>query len=264
MSRISVCFIIVAVLLAVVGVPLLVAVARKSVLQQHTEKVVVVGIDGLGTKNIASTDTPNFDLLKLNGKYTRATIDPNSYSSGPNWAGMLTGHTSETSGVSDNACVKPKHETLFDIVPTAVFSQWETIKCYSDNIARYTKDTSYYEQNLNTASILDIMTGNESLVFVHIDVLDYESHKNGASSSPYKRALQEIDKTLLPIVVDYVDNHNATLILSADHGSDLKSTGHSWDTVPLIFYGSGVDEVNLPVLAESRDVYYYVRFLLGQ
>ena len=266
MSQSSVCFIIAAVYLIVIGVPLLVAVTRKkNAWQQYSEKVIVVGIDGLGTTNLASTRTPNFDSLKLNGKYTTASIDPNSFSSGPNWVGMLTGHSSDTSGVGlHDDCTQPDYPTLFDEFPSAVFAQWKTITCYSNNIKRVAKNTLSPGKLFHQEELKKTLNGNETFVFIHIDVLDESSHANGASSQHYKSTLQELDKTFLPIVIDYIDNHNATLILSADHGSDLKSAGHSWDTVPLIFYGEGVEAIDLPVLAQSRNVYSYVHFFLGR
>ena len=269
MSQSTTYLIIAAVLLIVIGVPLLVSVNRENVRQmngtQYSKKVVFVGLDGLGTANIASTSTPNFDSLKLNGKYTKATIDPNSNLSGPNWVGMLTGHTSDTSGIGlSNDCTQPDYPTLFDEFPSAVFAQWKTITCYSNNIKRVAKNTISPGKLFHQEELKKTLNGSETFVFIHIYVLDASSHTYGASSQHYKSTLQELDKTFLPFVIDYIDDHNATFILSADHGSDLKSVGHSWDTVPLIFYGEGVEAINLPVLAESRDVYYYVHFLLGQ
>lgn len=267
MSQSSICFIIAAVYLIVIGVPLLVTVTRKNAWQQYSEKVIVVGIDGLGTTNLASASTPNFDSLKLKGKYTTATIDPNSFFSGPNWVGMLTGHTSDTSGAgwfNWDDCTQPDYPTLFDEFPSAVFAQWNTITCYSDSISRVANSTSSPGRLFDDEALRDTLDGNETFVFIHIDKLDKSGHAHGGSSKQYKSTLQQVDKTLLPLVVDYVDNHNATLIVSADHGFDLESAEHSWDTVPLIFYGEGVEAIDLPVLAQSRDVYFYVHFLLGR
>lgn len=225
----------------------------------RSQKVILLGFDGLGMDNIASVDTPNLDAIMQQGVYAAVQIDPNSYSSGPNWAGMLTGHTSETSGISNNDCVKPAHETLFDMVPSAVFSQWSGIKCYSDNITRYYGD--YQRRNLNMTTILDIMTGNESFVFLHVDILDHESHTNGASSPYYKAALTDLD-SILPHIQDFVNENNATLIISADHGSDQTGYGHSWGRVPIIIYGKNAHTLRLARSGRNRDVFSYIVQLL--
>lgn len=265
MSQSSTYFIIAAVVFIVISVPLLVAVTKKSVPKRYTEKVVFVGFDGLGTANLALQVTPNFDFLKAHGKYTEATIDPNSKSSGPNWVGMLTGHNSETSGSgSQNECAEPLVPTLFDEFDSAVYTQWSIILCYSHNIHRFAQDKCSSNFLFNEKKLNDTLLGNESFAFVHIDALDCASHGHGASSNQYRRTLEDIDSTLLPLIVRYVDSHNATLIISADHGSNLKSTGHSWDTVPLILYGKGVEAIDLPVTAESHEVYDHVHFLLGR
>ena len=88
-------YIIIAVVVAVlICVPILVSVTVDSDVlhdygQQHTEKV-IIGFGWTRSANLASVATPNFDVIKQNGRYTKASIDPNSFSSGPNWSGMLT------------------------------------------------------------------------------------------------------------------------------------------------------------------------------
>lgn len=255
---------IVAILIILVCVPVLFHVNVQSPKPQYTQKVIVVGFDGLGDPNLASTETPHFDFLKRSGKYTKASIDPNSKLSGPNWIGMLTGHNSDTSGSGlQNECVAPSVPTLFDEFPSAVYTQWSIIPCYSKNILRLSQDKCSSDFLFDAEKVNATLHGEESFVFVHIDALDCVSHGHGATSSQYKDKLQEIDSTFLPTLIDFVDTHNATLIVSADHGSNMKAKGHSRDTVPLFLYGKGVEAVHLPVVAKNRDVYSYVHFLLG-
>ena len=177
---------------------------------------------------------------------------------------MLTGHTSHTSGIKYNDCKKPRYPTLFDEFSSAVYAQWEIITCYSDRISRTAKTTQSPGKLFNEEELNATLYGNEPFVFVHIDVLDKASHAYGASGEQYKRNLKELDASFLPLIKQYLDTHNATLIISADHGSNTKAKGHSWDTVPLIFYGEGLGALRLPDVAESRDVYFYVHTLLGR
>ena len=190
--------------------------------RQSPHKVVLLGIDGLGAQNLKQAHTPNLDSMH----YQETNIDPNSYASGPNWVAMLTGHNSDTSGVKNNDCKMPAHKTLFDEYTSAVYTQWDNIKCYSDNIQRYAYVPWTDQQLFDETRLNDTLHGNESFVFIHIDVLDSYSHRYGADSDAYTQALAALDNTLLPILLTY------NLVVSADHGS--QSTGHSYDKVPIL------------------------------
>ena len=129
---------------------------------------------------------------------------------------MLTGHTSDTSGFGlHNDCTQPDYPTLFDEFPSAsicaVEDNYVLLKQYktSSKTYHFSPEKLFHQEELKKT-----LNGSETFVFIHIDVLDASSHAHGASSQHYKSTLQELDKTFLPIVIDYIDDHNATLILS--------------------------------------------------
>ena len=207
---------------------IVIAIVTTILLVQHrprlrTHKVVLLGLDGLGVSNLRQANTPNLDSLY----YQEVDIDPNSYESGPNWVGMFTGHNSDTSGILNNECKPPAYKTLFDEYTSAVYTQWDYIKCYSDNIDRYTY-APYTGDLFNETLLIDTLHGNESFVFIHIDVLDHYSHLVGADNDTFVQALEAIDSRLVPLLMSH------TLVVAADHGSKQGGTGHSYDRVPIL------------------------------
>lgn len=232
--RVCIVIAIIYIIIAIVTTILLVEHGPR--LRMHaniSQKVVLLGLDGLGASNLRQANTPNLDSLY----YQEVSIDPNSYDSGPNWVGMLTGHSSDTSGIRNNECRLPVHKTLFDEYTSAVYTQWSNIKCYSHNINRYTY-APYTGDLFNETLVIDTLHGNESLVFIHIDVLDHYSHFVGADSDTFVEALETIDRKLVPLLMSH------SLVVSADHGSNQGGTGHSYDRVPILTqYATTCDSV---------------------
>lgn len=189
-----------------------------------SQKVVLLGLDGLGAQNLKQAFTPHLDSMH----YQEAHVDPNSVLSGPNWVKRLTGYDSDITGIYNNTCKLPKRKTLFDEYPSAVYTQWDTIKCYSDNIARYAYKYFTADELFDTVLLNDTLHGNESFVFVHIDVLDYYSHAVGSEHDAFVDALEKLDRTLLPLIMPY------DLVVTGDHGSKRGGIGHSRDKVPVL------------------------------
>ena len=215
--------IITAIIYIIIAIVTIILLVQQRGPRVRSHKVVLLGLDGLGVPNLRRANTPNLDSLY----YQEVSIDPNSYDSGPNWVGMLTGHNSDTSGISNNECILPAHKTLFDEYPSAVYTQWDIIQCYSHNIQRYTY-APYTGELFNETLLKDTLDGNESFVFIHIDVLDHYSHLVGADTATFVQALEAIDSKLMPLLMSH------TLVVASDHGSKQGGKGHSYDRVPIL------------------------------
>lgn len=236
------CAVAILCMVIIVVVIMLITRRKQSAPRKVSEKVVLLGLDGLGVQNLKQVSTPNLDSMH----YQESSIDPHSRLSGPNWVGILTGYDSDTSGIYNNECKLPEHKTLFDEYTSAVYTQWDVIKCYSNNIDRYS--FQYFTDRIFNESLLnDTLQGNESFVFIHIDVLDYYSHTLGADSNEFEESLKAIDSELMPLLMPY------DLVVTADHGSKRGGTGHSRDRVPILTNG----------VTTYSHVYNIIREMLG-
>src|SRR3954470_14067976 len=89
------------------------ALACAAVASCQSQRAVLLGIDGLGSKGLASAHTPNIDSLRRNGAWTLHARGVMPTSSSPNWASMIMGAGPEQHGVTSNDW-KPDQ---FDIAP---------------------------------------------------------------------------------------------------------------------------------------------------
>jgi predicted AlkP superfamily pyrophosphatase or phosphodiesterase len=172
--------------------------------------------------------------------------------SGPNWVGILSGCNSGKSKVVNNECVLPRCTTLLNN-DTAVYSEWDKIRCYSENIGLYK-----LSHGANMTTIMSVIDSKYKFVFLHLDELDAISHSYGSGHIRYKNKLKQLDDEVVGPIINYVDSTNATLIITADHASDLFGYGHSWLPVPIILYGKGISKGKIWQKTRNRDVYKFI------
>lgn len=234
----------------------------------HTKKVILLGVDGLGSHNLErANDVTNFNFLLNHGMWTLDTkIDPQYDGSGPNWVGILSGRNSYSSGIHDNRCEMPKHDVIMNQLEkegksVAVSSQWDIVACYCNNISLY-----LYEPRLKTnmSRLMNTIKSNYSFIFIHVDNMDYYGHRNGGGSDRYNEEVNFVDKDILKPILDYVkETPNTTLLLTADHGHELTSTSHSSTKypVPFLAYGTGITPGKINGI-RNTEIYHIIKRLL--
>lgn len=220
-----------------------------------SEKIILLGFDGLGSHNLETVNNlTNFQYLFDNGMWTLDAKTDDIVLSGPNWVGILSGCNSRKSKISNNQCILPQCKTLLNN-NSAVYTEWDIIKCYSQNIGLYK-----YNSRPNMSTIMSVIDSNYKFVFIHLDELDATGHSYTASHIFYKNKLKQLDDEVLGPVIEYVDSKNATLIVTSDHAFDLHGYGHSNLPVPLILYGKGVNKRRI-YNTKNSDVFKYINQL---
>lgn len=244
-------------IVAVVVVIFVVLMNNKSkITLGRSEKIILLGFDGLGSHNLKTVNNlTNFQYLFDNGMWTLDAQTDDVVLSGPNWVGILSGCTSRKSKVTNNQCIIPRCKTLLTD-NSAVYTEWDIIKCYSENIGLYK-----YNSRPNMTTIMSVIDSNYKFVFLHLDELDAAGHSYTASHIFYKNKLKQLDDEVLGPIIEYVDSNNATLIITSDHAFDLHGYGHSGLPVPVILYGKGVDKGRIKGNTKNRDVFKYVNQL---
>jgi 2,3-bisphosphoglycerate-independent phosphoglycerate mutase len=229
-----------------------------------SKHVLFLGLDGLGSRNLARAKTPNIDFIKNNGAWTsEVSIDPNSNGSGPNWVGMLSGHDSTTSDIVDHSCKKPKYPTVIDQLmqankTVAVSTQWHKVKCFINNV-------TYYQDEKRTLTdiprLINTVHRGYSFIFIHVDNLDFLGHRVSGGSNTYTKEVEKVDNDYVGPLLDYVKHtDDYTLLIASDHGHELTSKDHSNDAVSFFMYGKGIQRGKLQPM-KNVAVYEYLKKL---
>jgi predicted AlkP superfamily pyrophosphatase or phosphodiesterase len=223
-------------------------------------RVVVLGIDGLGSDNVwrdtfrgvPAPEIPNIDGLRQAGAYTlEARIDPLNFS-GPNWMGMLTGSLSSEHGVDSNGCTRGRGlPTVFDVLHEAFerrtiasVYEWDRIGCYGEPPVVGRLETAT-ERETADGVIAAMADDRLTFAFVHFERLDEAGHGHGGHSVEYKERIESIDGEIgrvLAVISSSAYADSTFVILTSDHGHRPGGGGHSSsdDPVPFIVTGPGV------------------------
>lgn len=249
-------------------------------------RVVLLGIDGLGSKGLAAAHTPNIDAMRSRGAWTLHARGVMPTSSSPNWASMIMGAGPEQHGVTSNAW-KPDdfgiapvctgrggifptiYGLLRDERPKAVigtFSEWED---YDRLVERGVADVMGHPDGPRKNNVEPFKGGGQTIamateflrtrkpdfLFIQLDLVDHAGHHFGHLTPEYIAAVQEADR-LVGLLVAAVQESGASrpvMLLTADHGGVGKK--HGGDTmaeieIPWIVEGPGIvrgHEVAKPV-----------------
>lgn len=230
-----------------------------------SKHVVFLGLDGLSSRNLERAKTPNIDFIKNNGAWTsKVSIDPYSNGSGPNWIGMLSGHDSTSSNITDNSCKKPKYPTIMDQLiqankTVAVSTQWHRVKCFINNVTYYQDEK---RAQTDIPRLINTIHNGYSFVFIHVDNLDFIGHRFSGGSNTYTKEVEKVDNDYVGPLLDYVRHTDGyTLIISSDHGHKLTSKDHSNDPVSFFMYGKGIQKGKLHPM-KNVNIYNYLKQLL--
>ncbi|MDR2981013.1 MAG: alkaline phosphatase family protein [Puniceicoccales bacterium] len=215
-----------------------------------TNKVLIIGIDGVRTDALLSASTPNIDSLwrgnagayRFDAKTDDVTI------SGPSWTTMLTGVGSAKHGVKNNnmsgghftnyntnyVSFMDRLEAANPTIQTAAISQWEPTNSIFSNIDYKAtgNGASVKNQAVELLSGQNVTVSNPDAIFLHFDDVDGAGHSSGYLSQSAITAVQTIDGYIGEILAavrsrDTYAEENWLIMLSSDHGGNGSSHGGS-------------------------------------
>ncbi len=232
----------------------------------NTPRVLVLGIDGMGSHFLDSAKTPHFDEIAKNGAYTfkARTIMPSV--SAPAWSSFFTGATVERHGVGgnswtvDNKVLEPVYKGKHDMFPT-IFGEirehapdakigavyhWGSI---GNLIEKGVCDFSVHAEPEceTTKKACELLESEKpDFMFVHLDHVDHAGHHGGYRSDEYAMSIEKAD-SLVGVFIDKLKELNmmeeTTVFVISDHGGINKGHGGSSPdemVVPFYIYGKGV------------------------
>ncbi len=247
-------------------------------------RVVILGIDGLGTHNVwrdmykgvPPPEIPNIESLAATGAYSlHAGIDPLNFS-GPNWMGMLTGSSSSEHGVESNACTRGAAlPTIFEVLhdafdqrTLAVVHEWDRIACYYEPTSVGLRIKTRDEHD-TAQKVIDILADDQVIfVFAHFDRLDAAGHEYGGNSTEYKARMESIDGEIGRILTAIRASPQAEstyVILTSDHGHRPDGGGHSSseEPTPFIVNGPGVVPGEITAAVRNNQIAPLVAHIFG-
>ena len=206
------------------------------------DRVIFIGIDGLGERNLGLVDMPTLDAMFDASLYTKkALIDRRNWS-GPNWQGVLTGYTSDDCG-GDGFCSR---KTIWDVAQerdktVAMFSNWEGFEAFGDPASRVASMGMY---GLNITWVNEIIDAAQTYDFTFIHVVDLDIGGHHHSVTEYQDAAAFYETNLLRPIWDFVETEgNVGVVLCADHGTLLRfecGSDHDNGPVPFLAYTPGI------------------------
>ena len=210
--------------------------------EKRSNKVLIVGIDGVRSDVISSENSP-FLYSFLNSSISYSNLnhktEKDTYS-GPNWTSILTGVHYEKHNVLDNSFENNQLE-LYPNFFNYLESSMENHESYSltnwvplnQNVLKNDVDYAnmeYYSDSLvfefSKDIISEINTEHPSSIFIQFDELDGAGHEFGFSkdSEEYTQTLKQIDLYIneLYLLVEQRRNNgeNWLVIFVSDHGGD--------------------------------------------
>jgi len=239
--------------------------------------VVLVSIDGLAPRFLASTPTPFLDRLAKNGRAAKSayTVMPSK---------TLPAHTSMLSGVGPEV-----HGFRFNFYQSGrqleietVFSQCrhEALRCglfagksKLAHFAEFETGVERFEWQPESPVILErardyILSRSPSFVMIHLPEVDWAGHKNGWGSEAQRAVIEATDALLGAFMENMVAQvkRPLTLIVTADHGGHKKKHGSDLPEdmlIPWLAWGDGVDASRALDRVEIADTAATVLGLLG-
>ena len=177
------------------------------------EHVLLIGVDGAYAPAVQKVKTPNIDLIVQNGSVTwnaytggiLGTPSQQTTYSGPGWDSMLTGVWANKHGIKSNffrdLSNLPKYPHLFTRIRERMLSAYLVSVVTWTPINRWImSDSDYFHREKSDSktvqlAIEQIKRFGPTVLFVHLDSVDWAGHKHGfrASRPEYAKAIAKID-----------------------------------------------------------------------
>lgn len=239
--------------------------------------VVLISIDGLAPRFLATTPTPRIDRLASEGVVATSarTVVPSI---------TMTSHTSMISGVSPS--VHGIHFNRYQPwskvgVPTIYTECWRAhLRCglFSGkrkfaHFAEYESGVERYRWGPDARSVLEqaldyIRTASPDFAMIHLAEVDLAGHDEGWGSDLQRENIRRVD-TLLGEFLDELSDwlvRPLVLIVTADHGGRDRGHGSDRDddvAIPWIAWGEGISAGGLSADVRTVDTAATVVSLLG-
>lgn len=212
-----------------------------SLTTQASNKVVVIGVDGLGGHYINQTPTPTLDRMAHEGAHTLSMQNVLPIISGPNWTAMISGsYPSKNKVTSNTDLYKNQVETLFSAYRTQYpqGQMWTLYEWGGFQSLLNTSDAFQINEKVEeamaipqTMALMQSETCLPDLLFLHLDYVDHAGHSEGWGSIAYLNAVTKADSQigeLLNAIDECNDTDAVTIMVISDHGG-FKETHQSWD-----------------------------------
>ncbi|WP_327090472.1 alkaline phosphatase family protein [Nonomuraea sp. NBC_01738] len=236
-----------------------------------SDKVLVIGMDGLRHDRIAAADAPNLDSLMATGTFGTSLLYANpmaATSSGPGWSTIATGVWPDLHGVKDNSFTGKR----YDLYPDFLTRLENLNGAYSTYAALDWKplaDQGTFSSRIDTRYILDgdangysgqdaliaanaetvLRDQNPDAAFVYFGNTDIVAHNSGATSNAYLQAIATIDGYIGRLLSAIrarptYGSERWTIVAATDHGH-ADAGGHG---------GSSIEERRTFVLASGPGI----------
>ncbi|MEU6864082.1 alkaline phosphatase family protein [Streptomyces sp. NPDC046876] len=226
-----------------------------------TDKVLVIGLDGVVLDRVKAAHAPNLNGMMAQGLTARSTLYASpmaATSSGPGWSTIATGVWPDKHGVKDNSFTGKNYGAYPDFLTrienakpslnTYAAADWEPITSTDQNgpifSAKVDKRLSlkgdrdgYGSEDPKTAAAAaaELRDQNPDAAFVYLGQIDSAGHSYGAASQQYLDAISRVD-TLVGQLLTAVAarptyaQENWKILVTTDHGH-TDAGGHGGSTI---------------------------------
>ena len=223
-----------------------------------TQRLIFILVDGLRMDTAENKKVmPNLAALRERGASATIHSEPPSYSE-PAYTTLLTGARPD---ISDGPPVNLEYETIYTFSQDDLFSSAHRAGLktaiagyywFEKLVPQGAVDSSFYtpgeddaaDQAVTAAALPWIKDGNEQLILIHLDQVDYAGHHEGGAKDPrWNEAAARVDEMIGQIAKGIDLSKDAVLVLS-DHGH-IMNGGHGGQDAdvlvqPLVLAGKGI------------------------
>ena len=255
-------------------------------------RMVIIGLDGLGSAYLDSLDIPVMRSLMAEGSYTMHKRSVNPSSSAINWASMFNGLPTELHGYIHWNSQGPEYPCPYVTesgFPPTVFTlcrdqrpkskiiglyEWGGIKYCLDTVAFDALRSTYkgkVDNAITTQDVIECLTTEKpDLLYIDYDSPDHDGHTSGFGSPEYSAKVEELD-TYIGEIIDALKQagmyEETVIVIVSDHGGVGRGHGNlSLEEMeaPLIISGPGIRKgYEIPGLVMQYDAAATMADILG-
>tara|TARA_Y100000589_G_scaffold332028_1_gene388661 strand:+ start:891 stop:2747 length:1857 start_codon:yes stop_codon:yes gene_type:complete len=225
--------------------------------QTDDARVLIIGIDGLRSDCLASSDTPAIDALISEGLFSPDALNNDITYSGPGWSGMICGVWSDKHGVTGNNFIGSNFDDFPSFMKrielenpelnTYSFCHWSPINDYilENDVDESMNTTS--DAAIRDAAVNVLQNEDPHAIFLHFDEVDGAGHSYGfnPNAPEYINTIENTDGFVSDVInaltnrPNYI-NENWLILVSTDHGGiGLNHGGTSIEEETIFFIASG-------------------------
>ncbi|WP_329445022.1 alkaline phosphatase family protein [Streptomyces sp. NBC_01426] len=226
-----------------------------------TDKVLVIGLDGVVLDRVKVADAPHLNGLMAQGLTAKSTLYANpmaATSSGPGWSSIATGVWPDKHGVKDNSFTGKNYTAHPDFLTrvenakpalnTYAAADWEPITSTDQNGPIFSSkvdkrlslkgDRDGYgseDPKIAAAAAAELRDQNPDAAFVYLGEVDHAGHTSGAASQEYLNAIARVDVLVGKLLTAVEsrptrDRENWKILVTTDHGH-TDGGGHGGSTI---------------------------------